>query len=262
MALFFEGLFASVGRSLRATGRVFDQFGASLQGDLAFTEQLSRHRRLVPFAGVKPSIGNEVFIAPNAAVVGNVTIGKHSSIWYGATLRGDVNEISVGSNTSIGDNSVISASEKEGASPTSIGNYVTIGNGATIHGSTLQDYSSVEMGAVLHPNVVVEGKSIVSAGAVVPEGTLIPSGELWGGSPAHFVRKLTEEEQNSTQIAGEKWKTLAEKHSNEHQKTSHERFVEDLESEFAADSPPPNPHEQQEVDLTTALRAHSQKPSS
>jgi gamma-carbonic anhydrase len=229
------------GRMFREIGLAFDRLGCRFQGNFAFVEELSRHRRVMVLDGVRPRIGPSVFIAPSAAVIGNVKIGNTSSIWYGATLRGDVNSITIGSNTSIGDNAIIHVSgdnQRTGRSPTVIGDNVTVGNGAIVHGSTLQNNCSVEMGAIVFDRVVVEEGAIVGAGAVVTEGTVIPSGELWAGAPARHVRKLTPEEQASIRQSADMWRALAEKHCIEHEKTAHDRYVDELEKEFA---PPPNP---------------------
>jgi carbonic anhydrase/acetyltransferase-like protein (isoleucine patch superfamily) len=252
-----ERLFFYIGRSVREIGLALDRVGLRLQGNYGFMEDLSRHRRVMALLEQRPHLGQNTFIAPNATVVGDVKIGSTSSIWYGATLRGDVNSISIGCNTTVGDNAIIHVSgdkQRTGPSPTIIGNNVTIGNGAIIHGSTLKDNCSVEMGAIVFDRVVVEEKAIIGAGAVVLEGTVIPSGELWAGSPAKFVRKLTPEEQDSIRQSADNWRVLAQKHSLEHLKTSHERYVEDLERNYAPDPAPINPRAPLEGEPVASVR--------
>lgn len=245
MAGAIEKVLYVFGRSLRETGLALDRLGCTLQGSYAFREELSRHRRVMPLYHQRPRIGQEVFIAPNASVIGSVKIGSNSSIWYGATLRGDVNDITVGNNCSIGDNAVVHVSgdnQRTGPSPTIIGDFVTVGNGAIIHGCKLESNSSVEMGSIVFDRVVVESHSVVGAGSVVTEGTRVPSGELWAGAPAKFVRQLTEEEKSSIAESAKRFQELGQKHLHEHMKTSHERYLEQLDEEFGAPPAPIDPH--------------------
>ena len=205
-----------LGRAFRETGLALDRLGCRLEGNLAFKEELSRHRPVMPLYDQKPRLATGAFIAPSACVVGDVSIGSSTSIMYGATLRGDVNQITVGSNSFIGDNAVIHVSgenQKSGEpAPTNIGNFVSVGNNAMIHGATLRDCSSVEMGATVFDKAVVESNSIVGAGSVVTAGTVVPSGELWSGAPAKFVRKLTPEEESSIKNKAENWKAVGVEH--------------------------------------------------
>lgn len=118
------------------------------------------------------------------------------SVWYGATVRGDVNKVTVGSKTSIGDRAVVHVAKIQGDRPTLIGDHVTVGAGAVVHACTIKDFVIVGESAQVLDGSTVESNSIISPGAVVPPGTTVPSGELWAGSPAKKVRALT-----STEIA-------------------------------------------------------------
>eukprot|EP00211_Chloroparvula_japonica_P013976 CAMPEP_0119131162 /NCGR_PEP_ID=MMETSP1310-20130426/9635_1 /TAXON_ID=464262 /ORGANISM="Genus nov. species nov., Strain RCC2339" /LENGTH=247 /DNA_ID=CAMNT_0007121715 /DNA_START=144 /DNA_END=887 /DNA_ORIENTATION=+ len=230
-----QGLFRTLGRAIRETGLALERSGRVLEGNYAFKEELSRHRRVMVLQDKKPHIGPDVFVAPSASVIGNVKIGKASSVWYGACLRGDVNTISVGSGVSIGDNAVVHVSggnQKDGEAPTVIRDGASVGNGAIIHGCTLEANSTVEMGAIVFDRAVIEEGAVVGAGSMVPAGTRIPSGELWAGVPARFVRKLTPEERAASSAAAESTAQLAREHSAEHEKSSYERYVEETEDEY------------------------------
>jgi len=143
-------------------------------------------------SGVSPVISPKAFIAPGAAVVGDVHIGEDTGIWYGVSMRGDVNIIRIGSRTNIQDGTVIHVTRKTG--PTHIGNNVTVGHSALLHACTIEDNSFIGMRATLMDGVVVESGGWVAAGALVTPGKRIPKGEIWAGNPAKFFRKLTQEE--------------------------------------------------------------------
>merc|ERR1712166_736665 len=117
---------------LRRMGARFEGFGLGLQGELAFIETMGTHRAVSAYQGTVPIIGADAFVAPSSSVIGNVTVGAGSSVWYGATLRGDVNSITLGSNSHIGDRTVIHVASEAGsvkgkAVNTSIGDGVSIG---------------------------------------------------------------------------------------------------------------------------------------
>jgi carbonic anhydrase/acetyltransferase-like protein (isoleucine patch superfamily) len=116
------------------------------------------------------------------------------SIWYGATVRGDVNKVTIGENTSIGDRAVVHVAKIQGDHMTSIGNNVTVGPCALIHAATVKDSSVVGASAQVMDGSVVETHSMIAPGSVVTPGTTVASGELWAGSPAKKVRALTADE--------------------------------------------------------------------
>ena len=126
------------------------------------------------------------WIAPNATVVGDVTLGEKASIWYGAVLRGDHGAISVGEGTNIQDNCVLH--EK-----TTIGSYCTVGHGAIVHGCTIGDRCMVGMGAIVLTGAVIGDDCMIGAGALVTGKTVAPNGSVLLGSPAKVVKPITEE---------------------------------------------------------------------
>jgi len=218
--------FYGLGRILRETGQALDRLGCQLQGNNAFREQLSRHRRLVPLYNMRPQIGTYTFVAPNATVVGGAEIGKGSAVWYGAVIRSDVNKVKIGDGASIGDRVVVHVT-RDAPSQTGHGTYVghnvTVGPGAILHGCTLEDGATVEAGACVMDGVVVGTHAVVGAGSTVLIGTRIPPDQLWAGSPAKFVRDLTEEEKTKNAAQNRAFLELAEKHDYWHSLTPEER---------------------------------------
>lgn len=145
---------------------------------------------ILPWNGVMPTIAADAFIAPTAVVIGDTVIGAGSSIWFGTVVRGDVNEIRIGERTNIQDNSVVHVAG--GKLGTYIGSDITIGHRAIIHACTLEDGCFIGMGAVVMDGAVIESKAMVAAGAMITPGKRVKTGELWAGSPAKFLRHLTD----------------------------------------------------------------------
>jgi carbonic anhydrase/acetyltransferase-like protein (isoleucine patch superfamily) len=139
-----------------------------------------------------PKIAEDVFVAPNAAVIGNTEIGAGASVWFAASVRGDLNEIRIGARTNVQDGAVVHVTPETG--PTHIGDDVTIGHLAILHACTLEDLCLIGMGACLLDGVVVERHAMVAAGALVTPGKRVPSGQLWAGSPAKHMRDLSQQE--------------------------------------------------------------------
>jgi len=151
------------------------------------------HRGMIrAFRGKTPQIDPSAFVADNATIIGEVTLGARSSVWFGAVLRGDVFHIRIGEDTSIQDNSVIHVTHDQYA--TVVGSKVTVGHSVTLHGCTVGDQCIVGMGAIILDQAVIGDRCIVGAGALVTPGTKIPAGHLAVGSPARVKRPLTEDE--------------------------------------------------------------------
>ena len=142
------------------------------------------------------------YIAPNATIVGDVTLGEDTNIWYGAVLRGDSGSITVGAGTNVQDNSVLH--EK-----TAVGEYCTIGHGAIVHGCTVGDNCVIGMGAVILNGAVLGDGCLVGAGTVVTGKTNAPAGSVLLGSPAKVVKQLTEEQIAGQRQGAEHYITLA-----------------------------------------------------
>lgn len=160
---------------------------------------------ILPYKGTYPTIGKDVFVAPNATVIGNVSIGANSSVWFNVLIRGDDHWIKIGERTNLQDATVVHLSKD--TAPTFIGSDITIGHGCIIHGCTLHDGCMIGIGAIVLDGAVVESGAIVGAGAVVPPGKRVPAGEMWAGCPAKKVRDVRPEEfghlaRNATHYCG------------------------------------------------------------
>jgi carbonic anhydrase/acetyltransferase-like protein (isoleucine patch superfamily) len=136
-----------------------------------------------------------VFIAEGAWVIGDVTLGRDSSVWFNAVLRGDVHSIRIGERTNVQDGAVLHGTF--GKYPVIVADDVTIGHRAVVHGCTVQSACLIGMGAVVLDQAEIGAHSIIGAGAVVLEGTRVPSGSLVAGVPARVKRSLTEEERQA-----------------------------------------------------------------
>ncbi|SHG65453.1 gamma carbonic anhydrase family protein [Flagellimonas flava] len=144
-----------------------------------------------PVRGKSPEIGEDCFIAENATIVGEVSMGNQCSVWFNAVVRGDVNYIKMGDKVNVQDGAVIHGTYKKAA--TTIGNNVSIGHNAVVHGCTLKDNVLVGMGSIIMDNCVVESNSIIAAGAVVTQGTHVEAGSIYAGMPAKKIKDISPE---------------------------------------------------------------------
>jgi gamma-carbonic anhydrase len=147
---------------------------------------------ILPYKGINPKIDESVFICEGAQIIGDVEIGKDSSVWFNTVIRGDVNYIRIGERTNVQDGSVLHVTYKK--YPLIVGNDVTIGHGALVHGCTLKDFVLIGMGAILLDNCVINSNSFIAAGTLVREQFTVPEGVLVAGVPGKIIRDLTEEE--------------------------------------------------------------------
>lgn len=138
--------------------------------------------------GFTPKMGEGCFLADNAAIIGDVTMGNECSIWFGTVLRGDVNTITIGNRTNIQDGSVLHTLYQK--STIEIGNDVSVGHNVTIHGAKIHDMALIGMGSVILDNAEIGEGAIIAAGSVVLGGTKVGAHELWAGSPAKFKKMV------------------------------------------------------------------------
>jgi len=136
------------------------------------------------------------FVAPNAVLVGDVKMGEGSSAWHGTTLRGDTAQISIGKNSIIQDNSHVGSSERAHGDKINIGDNVYVGANASLQPCNLESFSYVGMGASVGRGATVESFAVVAAGAVVPDGTVVPTGQIYAGTPAKYLRDLSQQEKH------------------------------------------------------------------
>jgi carbonic anhydrase/acetyltransferase-like protein (isoleucine patch superfamily) len=160
--------------------------------------------QLDQFLGKTPRVGHGVYIAEGAVVIGDVTLGDRSSVWYHAVVRGDINRIVIGEGTNIQDNAVVHLADDY---PALLGNYVTVGHSAIVHACTVEDEVLIGMGAVILDGAVIGAQSIIGANALVTQGTRIPPGSMALGSPAKVVRSLTPQERAGLKHWAEKYVT-------------------------------------------------------
>ena len=161
------------------------------------------------YQGIEPKIDKTAFIAETVDVIGKVTIGKNSNIWYNSVLRADSNTITIGENTSIQDGSVVHVAEEF---PTIIGNNVTVGHKALIHGCTIGDNTLIGMGSIVLDGAEIGEYTLIGAGSLVAPGKKIPSGVLAMGSPAKVIRELTDSEKESIRKSALDYIESAKKH--------------------------------------------------
>jgi carbonic anhydrase/acetyltransferase-like protein (isoleucine patch superfamily) len=158
--------------------------------------------QLDQFLRKQPSLGEGVYLASTAVVVGDVRIGDHSSVWYHAVLRGDINYIRVGAHTNIQDGAVVHLADEY---PCEIGNWVTIGHSAVVHACEIGNECLIGMNCTILDGAVIGAQSIVGANALVTGGTQIPPGSLVLGSPAKVVRPLSEAERTDLKSWAQKY---------------------------------------------------------
>ncbi|WP_341790408.1 gamma carbonic anhydrase family protein [Rickettsia endosymbiont of Polydrusus tereticollis] len=147
---------------------------------------------IVPYQGITPEIDKEAYIAPSSTLIGAVKVGSKSGIWFNTVLRGDVNSIKIGSNTNIQDGTVIHTSRFNG--PVEIGNNVTVGHLALIHACKIHNNAFIGMRSTIMDYSIIEEYAFIAAGSLIPPNKIIKSKELWMGSPAKFVRYLTDQD--------------------------------------------------------------------
>lgn len=164
------------------------------------------------FMGEKPKISKETFIAKSSEIIGNVKIGENSSVWFNATIRGDLGKIIIGDGVSIQDNCVMHT-EKNGVSI--IEDNVVIGHGAIIHGSFISSNTIIGMGAILLTKSKIGRNCIIGAGSLVTEGTEIPDNSIAFGNPCKVVKQTTPENIQRIKENVEEYLDLAKKHSKE-----------------------------------------------
>lgn len=166
---------------------------------------------LLSFQDILPTIAEDVFVASSAIIIGDVHIGAESSVWHHVTIRGDVNYIRIGDRTNIQDGTVVHVNRVKGGQ-TIIGSDITIGHMALIHACELQDKSFVGMKAMVMDGAVIESYGMLAAGAVLTPGKIIRSRELWMGTPARFVRHMTDEDLKRMSDNSEEYRVLAKKY--------------------------------------------------
>ncbi|MDZ4815143.1 MAG: gamma carbonic anhydrase family protein [Verrucomicrobiota bacterium] len=167
------------------------------------------NQRLANHLSKQPDLHPTVFVAPTATVIGDVVIGIHSSVWYSAVVRGDINFIKIGEGTNIQDAAVVHLADDY---PALIGNYTTVGHSAVIHACTIGDEVLIGMGAIVLDGATVGNQCIIGANALVKKDMIIPDGSLVLGSPGKIIRALSPEERADLRSWAEKYVHVAQAH--------------------------------------------------
>jgi carbonic anhydrase/acetyltransferase-like protein (isoleucine patch superfamily) len=174
---------------------------------------MGQRAMITGIGGREPHVDPEAFVAPTASVIGSVTLGAGTSVWYGAVLRGDVEAISVGASSNVQDNCTLHA---DPGFPVTVGERVSIGHNAVVHGATVEDDCLIGMGATVLNGAVIGAGSLVAAQALVPQGMVVPPGSLVAGVPAKVRRELSEEERQGVTLNGTMYAELAKAHREVH----------------------------------------------
>lgn len=167
-------------------------------------------QRLARYLGQTPAVASAAFVAPNATVLGAVTLGAQSSVWYGCVLRGDINTIEVGEGTNIQDLTMVHLADDHGVK---IGRHTTVGHSAIIHACTIGDECLVGMGATVLDGAVIGDQCIIGANSLVTQRFVAPPGSMILGSPAKIVRALTPEERAGLKKWALKYIEVAKAHA-------------------------------------------------
>jgi gamma-carbonic anhydrase len=164
------------------------------------------YTQLDAFLMKKPTLGTGVYIAEGAAVLGDVTLGDYSSVWFNAVLRGDLNRIVIGHHCNIQDNAVLHLADRF---PCVLGNYVTVGHATVVHACTIGDEVLVGMGSIILDGAIIGAQTIIGARALVPQNMQVPPGSLVLGTPAKVVRQLTPEQRSDLKRMAKKYVKIA-----------------------------------------------------
>lgn len=176
--------------------------------DASKVYQTEQEVKLFPYLNLYPEIHNSVFLASGVKIIGDVKIGKDSSVWYNSVIRGDVHYVKIGQKTNIQDCSMLHVTN--GKYPLNIGNKVTVGHSVKLHGCTIEDLCLIGIGAIVLDGAIIKEKSMVAAGAVIKPGFIVPSGKLAAGVPARIVRDLTDDEIRDFEKSAERYKKYTE----------------------------------------------------
>ncbi|WP_145010626.1 gamma carbonic anhydrase family protein [Kocuria salsicia] len=164
---------------------------------------------ILPYGPHRPSVAETAFVAPTATLIGDVTVGPGSGVFYGAVVRGDRSPIPLGANSNLQDNVSV---HSDPGHPTTIGERVSVGHGAVVHGCTLEDDVLVGMNATVLNGAVVGSGSLIAAGTVVLEGQVVPPGSLVAGVPGKVRRQLTEQERHGVSRNAQNYIGLSREH--------------------------------------------------
>tara|TARA_Y100000590_G_C15617644_1_gene976370 strand:+ start:495 stop:1019 length:525 start_codon:yes stop_codon:yes gene_type:complete len=166
---------------------------------------------LLKYKKILPKVQKNVFVAPGSYLIGDVKIGSCSSVWFNVVIRGDVDKIRIGSTTNIQDLTMIHCTTK--GFGTEIGSNVTIGHNCVIHDCKIENNSLIGMSSTILDGAIVEKNAMLAAGSLLTQGKIVKTGELWAGSPAKFLRKLTLKEKKFLTISAKRYYKLSQEYT-------------------------------------------------
>ncbi|EGR30110.1 transcription factor apfi, putative [Ichthyophthirius multifiliis] len=222
-----------VAPKIRHIGKTLAQYGYKMQMPLTSDDRLVPSLRNLKMNNKTPNIQQCDFVAPNSVIIGDVQAKQNSSIWYGATLRGELGPIEIGQQTVIQD--LVNIKSQKLNQKTSIGDNVFIGPNSYIQACQLEDNAFIGMGATVANGCRVSSSAVVSAGAVLQENTTIPSNQVWAGNPAQYLRDITPEEKQVIQEHLQECIQLARIHAEETEKSFRE-YINDMDQMYAEQS--------------------------
>jgi len=176
---------------------------------IKFVNTLYNELKLIPYLNTLPQIDESVFLASGSKIIGDLEIGRNSSVWYNTVIRGDVNYVKIGERTNIQDNSMLHVTNQK--FPLIIGDKVTIGHSVSLHGCVIKNLTLIGIGSTVLDGAIVEEFSMVAAGSVVKPGFIVPSGKLVAGVPAKVIRDLSKEELEEFEISANRYFSYVEK---------------------------------------------------
>jgi carbonic anhydrase/acetyltransferase-like protein (isoleucine patch superfamily) len=186
----------NIGKVLKEAGLAMDRFGSRLLNDVAYMQELSRHRQTMSLYDVQPAV-DDAWVAPNASLIGEVIVSKYATVWYNVVIRAELNPVRIGHFSSVGDGTTIktACSLPHGLSASvNIGKNVTIEPHCSLYSCIIDDDVYIGKGTVVMQGARIERGAHILAGSVVPPGRLIPAGQVWGGNPITYVRDLAQDE--------------------------------------------------------------------
>ncbi|MBL3589589.1 MAG: gamma carbonic anhydrase family protein [gamma proteobacterium endosymbiont of Lamellibrachia anaximandri] len=170
-----------------------------------------------PFESSMPQVATDAWIDETAVVIGNVSIGSHSSVWPMTVIRGDVHAIRIGNESNVQDGCVLHVSHdskyQPGGSPLILGDRVTVGHKAVLHGCNIADSCFIGMGCTILDGAVLESRAMLGAGSLVPSGKHLEGGYLWVGTPARRVRPLSDQELEYLDYSAAHYVRLMKRHT-------------------------------------------------
>jgi carbonic anhydrase/acetyltransferase-like protein (isoleucine patch superfamily) len=146
---------------------------------------------LIAFRGVRPTLAEDVFVAPGAYLIGDVRAGPGSNVWFGSVLRADFAEIVLGRGANVQDNCTL---HTDPDAPCHLGEFVALGHNAIVHSATVEDHSLIGIGAIVLPHARIGAGSVIGANALVTEGMVVPPRSLVLGTPGRVIRQITDQE--------------------------------------------------------------------